>query len=248
MRFTDKVAVVTGAGRGIGAAIAARLHAEGARVAVVSRTDTNSGKVADELNTIRPDSARGYAADAAAHEEVAALCRRILADFGRVDILVNNAGITRDTLALRMGVEDWDAVIATNLRGAFSFTQGFLRGMVKQRAGRIINISSVSGLAGNAGQTNYAASKAGLLGYTKSLAREVATRNVTVNAVAPGFIATDMTGVLSDQIRAKVLAEIPVGRFGDPAEIASAVAFLASDEAAYITGQTLTVDGGMVMS
>lgn len=248
MRLADKIAVVTGAGRGIGGAIATRLHAEGARVAVVSRTDINAAKVAAELNAVRPDSARAYAVDAAEHAGVTEICSRILAEFGRVDILVNNAGITRDTLALRMGVEDWDAVITTNLRGAFSFTQGFLRGMVKQRAGRIINISSVSGLMGNAGQTNYAASKAGLLGYTKSLAREVAGRNITVNAVAPGFITTDMTGVLSEQIRTQVLAEIPIGRFGDPAEIAAAVAFLASDEAGYITGQTLTVDGGMVMA
>ena len=247
MRFNDKVAVVTGAGRGIGAAIAARLHAEGARVAVVSRTEANSAKVAAELNAARPGSAVGYAVDAADHEAVGAVCARILQDFGRADILVNNAGITRDTLALRMGVEDWDAVLATNLRGAFSFTQGFLRPMVKQRSGRIIHISSVSGLAGNVGQTNYAASKAGLLGYAKSLAREVAGRNITVNVVAPGFIDTDMTGVLSEQIRTQVLAQIPVARFGTPSEIAAAVAFLASDEAAYITGQTLAVDGGMVM-
>jgi 3-oxoacyl-[acyl-carrier protein] reductase len=173
---------------------------------------------------------------------------RILEDFGRVDILVNNAGVTRDTLLMRMSPEDWDTVLNTNLRGAFNFTQAVQRSMIKQRSGRIINISSVIGLIGNAGQANYAASKAGLIGFTKSVARELASRGITVNAVAPGLIETDMTSVLSDEIRKNILSKIPLNSLGQPDDIASAVAFLASAEARYITGQVLAVDGGMVMS
>jgi len=172
---------------------------------------------------------------------------QILQDFGKIDILINNAGMTRDGLAMRMSLEDWDSVINTNLRGAFSFTQAVLRAMVKRRSGRIINISSVSGIMGNAGHTNYAASKAGLIGFTKSLARELAGRNITVNAVAPGFITTDMTAGLSDKVKETLHAKIPLGKTGTPEDIANAVAFLASAEAGYITGQTLCVDGGIVM-
>jgi 3-oxoacyl-[acyl-carrier protein] reductase len=247
MRFENQVAVVTGAGRGIGHAIAGRLANEGARVACVSRTEANAKKTADEINAMRADAAKYYAVDVGDHAAVQKIGAQILQDFGKIDILINNAGMTRDGLAMRMSLEDWDSVINTNLRGAFSFTQAVLRAMVKRRSGRIINISSVSGIMGNAGQTNYAASKAGLIGFTKSLARELAGRNITVNAVAPGFITTDMTAGLSDKVKETLRAKIPLGKTGTPEDIANAVAFLASAEAGYITGQTLCVDGGIVM-
>jgi 3-oxoacyl-[acyl-carrier protein] reductase len=246
-RFENQVAIVTGAGRGIGEAIAKRLAAEGAKIAVVSRTESNSQKTAEVLNALAPDTAKPYAVDVADFDAVQKVGEQILADFGRADVLVNNAGITRDNLAMRMSSEDWDVVLNTNLKGAFNFTRAVLRAMVKQRGGRIINISSVSGLLGLAGQANYAASKAGLIGFTKTLARELASRNITANVVAPGFIETDMTAVLSDDIRKGALAQIPQGRMGAGEDIAAAVAFLASPEAAYITGQVLAVDGGMSM-
>jgi len=247
MRFENQIALVTGAGRGIGHAIAVRLASEGASVACVSRTQANAKRTAGEINIIRADAAKAYAVDVADHAAVQKIGAQILEDFMKIDILVNNAGVTRDGLAMRMSIEDWDAVINTNLRGAFNFTQAIVRAMTKQRSGRIINISSVIGLIGNAGQTNYAASKAGLIGFTKSLAKELASRNITVNAVAPGFITTDMTAELSDEIKKSIHAKIPLGRTGAPEEIASAVAFLASAEANYITGQVLCVDGGIVM-
>jgi 3-oxoacyl-[acyl-carrier protein] reductase len=240
-------AIVTGAGRGIGEAIARRLARDGARVACVSRSESNAARTADAINAVSPGAARAYAVDVADRAAVAALCETILADFGRIDILVNNAGVTRDGLAMRMSEEDWDLVIDTNLKGAFNFMQGIMRPMVKQRSGRIINISSVAGLGGNAGQANYAASKAGLIGLTKTLALELASRSITVNAVAPGFINTDMTVGLPDAVKTMVLGKIPLARFGNPEDIAAAVAFLAGPEASYITGQTLTVDGGMIM-
>ncbi len=248
MRFEKQVAIVTGAGRGIGHAIAVRLASEGARVACVSRSEENARRTSDEINGMRSEAARFYAVDVADHATVQQTGARILEDFGKVDILVNNAGVTRDGLSMRMPVADWDTVINTNLRGAFNFVQSVERAMIKQRSGRIINISSVIGLIGNAGQTNYAASKAGLIGFTKSLARELASRGITVNAVAPGFIATDMTGALPEEIQKRIVAQIPLSRVGEPTDIASSVAFLASTEAAYITGQVLCVDGGMVMS
>jgi 3-oxoacyl-[acyl-carrier protein] reductase len=247
MRFENQNAIVTGAGRGIGHAIAVRLASEGARVACVSRNEENAKRAADELNILRADSARHYAVDVADHAAVQKIGAKILEDFTKIDILVNNAGVTRDGLAMRMSVEDWDTVINTNLRGAFNFAQAILRAMIKQRSGRIINITSVIGLIGNAGQANYAASKAGLIGFTKSLARELASRNITVNAVAPGFITTDMTAGLSDEIKKTIQSQIPLGKTGVPEDVASTVAFLASVEANYITGQVLCVDGGMVM-
>ncbi len=247
MKLENQVAIVTGAGRGIGQAIANRLANEGAKIACVSRTEANAAKVAEEINAAHPGAAKAYAVDVADAKAVETLAEKIIEEFGRVDILVNNAGLTRDGLAMRMSEEDWDVVIDTNLKGAFNFIQGVLRTMVRQRVGRIVNISSVSGLVGNAGQANYAASKAGLLGLSKSLARELASRNITVNVVAPGFITTDMTQVLPDNVKTAVLAGIPLGKFGEPDDIAAAVAFLASPEAKYITGQTLAVDGGMVM-
>jgi len=247
MRFENQIAIVTGAGRGIGRAIAVRFANEGARVACVSLTEANAKKTADEINTMRADAGKAYAVDVADHDAVQKVGAQIFEDFGKIDILINNAGVTRDGLVMRMSVEDWDSVINTNLRGAFNFTQSIVRAMTKQRSGRIINISSVIGLMGNAGQTNYAASKAGLIGFTKSLARELASRNITVNAVAPGFITTDMTAGLSDEIKKTIHSKIPLGRTGAPEDIASAVAFLASAEANYITGQVLCVDGGIVM-
>ena len=247
MKFKDQVAVVTGAGRGIGHAIAVRLANEGARVASVSRSEANAQRTAVEINGSTPDVSRAYAVDVADHAAVQKTGTQILEDFGRVDILVNNAGVTRDGLAMRMSQEDWDVVIDTNLKGAFNFVQAFIRSMAKQRSGRIINISSVVGLMGNAGQVNYSASKAGLIGLTKSLARELAGRGITVNAVAPGLIETDMTGVLSDEIRQSILEKVPLGKLGQPNDIAAAVEYLASAEASYVTGQVLTVDGGMAM-
>jgi len=247
MRFDNQVAIVSGAGRGIGHAITLRLASEGARVACVSRTEANAKRTADEINGNYADSAKAYAVDVADHGAVQKIGAQILEEFGKIDILVNNAGVTRDGLSVRMSIEEWDVVINTNLKGAFNFVQAVQRAMIKRRSGRIINISSVIGLIGNAGQTNYAASKAGLIGFTKALARELASRNITVNAVAPGFIATDMTARLTDEIKKTLEAQIPLGKTGQPENIASAVAFLASAEASYITGQVLSVDGGMVM-
>ena len=245
--FENQVAIVTGAGRGIGEAIAKRFAEKGAKLAVVSRTELNSQKTADAINALSPDAAKPYSVDVADYDAVQKIGERILADFGRCDVLVNNAGVTRDTLIMRMGSEDWDVVLDTNLKGAFNFIRAVLRPMVKQRKGRIINISSVSGLMGLAGQANYAASKAGLVGLTKTVARELASRNITANVVAPGFVETDMTSVLTEDVRKAALTQIPLTRFGAVDDIAAAVTFLASPEASYITGQVLAVDGGMSM-
>ncbi len=246
-KLQDKVAVVTGGGRGIGKAVAESFAAEGAKVAVVSRTAGNAQAAADAINAAYPGAARAYAVDVADSAATAELGKQVLADFGHVDILVNNAGVTKDGLLLRMSDEDWDAVLNTNLKGAFNLVKAFQRSLLKQKGARIINVASVIGLIGNAGQANYAASKAGLIGFTKSVAREFAGRAVTVNAIAPGFIETDMTDALNDQLKEGILSKIPLGSFGQARDIAAAAVFLASDDARYITGQVLAVDGGMVM-
>lgn len=245
-QLANQVAVVTGAGRGIGRAIALKFAAEGADIACVSRTAENSEKVAREVRALGRQ-AWAYAVDVADASAVAAAAEKILADAGRVDILVNNAGVTRDTLLMRMSDADWDTVLDTNLKGAFLFTKALARSFIKQRSGRIINVSSVVGLIGNAGQCNYAASKAGLIGFTKSVAREVASRGITVNALAPGFVETDMTAALKEDRRGELLKQIPLGCLGQPDDIAAAALYLASPAARYVTGQVLTVDGGMAM-
>lgn len=245
-QLANQVAVVTGAGRGIGRAIALKFAQEGADVVCVSRTVENSEKVASEIRALGR-KAWAFAVDVADSNAVAEAGEKILAETGRVDILVNNAGVTKDGLLMRMSDADWDTVLNTNLKGAFSFTKAFTRTFARQRSGRIINISSVIGLMGNAGQCNYAASKAGLIGFTKSVARELASRGVTCNAIAPGFIETDMTSVLNEEMRNALLKQIPLNTFGNADDIAAAALFLASAGARYITGQVLTVDGGMVM-
>ncbi len=241
-----QIAVVTGAGRGIGRAIALKFADEGADVVCVSRTVENSQKVADEVKA-KGRRAWAVAVDVSDPAGVNAAAELILKDAGRVDILVNNAGVTRDNLLMRMSEEEWDTVLNTNLRGAFVLTKAFTRSFLKQRSGRVINLASVVGLMGNAGQANYAASKAGLIGFTKSVAREFASRGITVNAIAPGFVETDMTAVLKDEIKAELMKRIPLGALGSVDDIAGAALYLASPAARYVTGQVLTVDGGMVM-
>jgi 3-oxoacyl-[acyl-carrier protein] reductase len=245
-QLANQVAVVTGAGRGIGRAIALKFAAEGADVVCVSRTAENSEKVAGEVRALGR-KAWAYAVDVADSAAVKAAADKISAEAGRVDILVNNAGVTRDGLVMRMSDADWDSVLNTNLKGAFLFIRAFTRLFLKQRSGRIINVASIIGLIGNAGQCNYAASKAGLIGLTQSIARELASRNVTVNALAPGFIETDMTAALNEELKAGLLKQIPLNSFGQAEDIAAAALFLAGPGARYITGQVLTVDGGMVM-
>ena len=245
-QLENQIAVVTGAGRGIGRAIALKFAGAGANVVCVSRTQENSEKVAAEIRALGRQ-AWALAVDVADGKAVKAATEKILTDCGKIDVLVNNAGVTRDGLLMRMSDEDWDAVLNTNLKGAFHLTREFFRVFAKQRAGRIINITSVIGLIGNPGQCNYAASKAGLIGFTQSVARELASRGVTVNAIAPGFIETDMTSDLNEELKANILRAIPMGKFGAADDIAEAALFLASPAARYITGQVLTVDGGMVM-
>ncbi|MDB4808055.1 3-oxoacyl-[acyl-carrier-protein] reductase [Verrucomicrobia bacterium] len=244
--LADKIAVVTGAGRGIGRAVALAYAKMGADVVCVSRTEENSAKVAAEVEAIG-SRAWAVAVDVSDTAAVDAAAKGILESTGRVDILVNNAGVTRDNLLMRMSEEEWDTVIDTNLKGAFNFTKALTRPFIKQRSGRIINIASVIGLIGNAGQSNYAASKAALIGFTKSIAKELATRGITVNAIAPGFIETDMTAALSEKMREGILGNVPLERFGSPDDIAHAAVFLAMEPSGYITGQVLAVDGGMVM-
>jgi len=241
--LTGRVAIVTGASRGIGRAVARTLASAGASVVAGARGD-HAAEVAGEI-TAAGGKAIAVTLDVTDDASIAAAVASASSAFGKVDILVNNAGITRDTLMLRMKRDDWDAVIATNLTGAFTCTQAVLKGMVKQRYGRIVTISSVVGQSGNAGQANYAASKAGLIGFSKALAREVASRNITVNVVAPGLIDTDMTRAITDAAQQDWAASIPLGRLGTPDDIAAAVCFLASDAASYITGHVLAVNGGM---
>ncbi|MEI6193157.1 MAG: 3-oxoacyl-[acyl-carrier-protein] reductase [Verrucomicrobiota bacterium] len=245
-QLANQIAVVTGAGRGIGRAIALKFAAEGADVVCVSRTQENSEKVAAEIRALGR-KAWAHAVDVADSPAVSAAAEKILTESVKVDILVNNAGVTRDGLVMRMSDEDWDTVLDTNLKGAFLFTKAFSRAFAKQRSGRIINISSVIGLIGNPGQSNYAASKAGLFGFTQSVAREFGSRGITANCIAPGFIETDMTAELNAELKANILKQIPMGKFGAAEDIANAALFLASASARYITGQVLTVDGGMVM-
>ena len=240
-----KVAVVTGAARGIGKAIALEFAKEGADVAFTDLVIDDNGKATEAEIAALGVKAKGYASNAANFEETHKVIEEIVKDFGRIDILVNNAGITRDGLAARMSDDDFDAVIDINLKGTFHCCRAAAKLMMKQRWGRIVNMSSVVGVYGNAGQVNYAASKAGVIGLTKSLARELARRNITANAVAPGFIATDMTDALSDAQREAIVSRIGSGRLGEPDDIAHLVRFLASDEASYITGQVICVDGGM---
>jgi len=242
-----KVALVTGGSRGIGRAIALRLGQEGAHVAVCARNVEAAGEVASEIEGLgRKCLVR--ACDVADTEQAGALIASTIEELGQLDILVNNAGVTRDNLLMRMKEEDWDEVLAINLKGAFNCARAAVRPMLKARGGRIVNITSVVGLQGNAGQANYAASKAGLIGLTKSLARELASRGITANAVAPGLVPeTGMTGELAAEVQQQMLSAVPLGRAGTPEDVAHAVAFLASKQAAYITGQVLAVDGGMVM-
>ena len=241
--LSGKTAFVTGSTRGIGLAIAQTLYAAGAKVAVVGRDAERASTVASGLG----ERAAGVACDVAVGDQVTAAISAAERVLGPIDILVNNAGLTRDNILLRLTEEDWDAVLDANLKGAFHTTRAVIKGMMKRRAGRIINMTSIVGLTGNKGQANYAASKAGLIGFTKSVAKEYASRNILVNCIAPGFIETDMTASLPDEARASLLEQIALGRLGRPEDVAGTVLFMASDLAAYITGQVLVVDGGMVV-
>jgi 3-oxoacyl-[acyl-carrier protein] reductase len=245
--LSGRVALVTGSTRGIGRAIAEVLARAGATVAVSGRSPEQARQVADSLQDAFGTDARGFAADLADSAQAAQLVEQVEATFGRVDILVNNAGLTRDNLLMRLKDDDWNAVVDANLRAAFVTCRAVSRGMMKRRWGRIINVASVVGLTGNKGQANYAASKAGLIGLTKSIAKELGSRNILANVVAPGFIATDMTAAMTDEARATLSAGIPLERLGTPHDVAGLVAVLASELTAYVTGQVFVVDGGLVM-
>jgi 3-oxoacyl-[acyl-carrier protein] reductase len=246
MDFMKRTAMVTGASRGIGKACALELARAGAKVVLAARQIDKLEEVAAEIRTAGGE-AFVVVMDLASHESIKTAVSTASKEFGRIDILVNNAGVTKDNLALRMKPDDWNIVLQTNLSGAFFCIQQVISPMMRERWGRIVNISSVVGQAGNPGQANYVASKAGLIGLTKSLAQELASRNITVNAVAPGFIETDMTGVLKEEQKARITQGIPMGRIGTPGEVAAAVRFLASEEASYITGNVIDVNGGMYM-
>lgn len=243
----QQVVVVTGASRGIGRAIAVQFARAGAIVIVNYRGDEGAARETAAAVEAAGGTATLVQGDVAVRDEAERVIEAAIQGYGRLDVLVNNAGITRDGLLMRMSDDDWNTVLATNLTGAFHTTRAALRPMVRKRQGRIINVTSIVGLTGNAGQGNYAAAKAGLIGFTKSVAREVASRNITVNAVAPGYIVTEMTAQLPDDAKAKIAGQIPLGRLGLPEDVAGVVAFLASPAAAYITGSVLTVDGGMTM-
>ena len=247
MNFEGKVALVTGSSSGIGAATARELAAGGAAVAVHYRGNADGAQAVADAIRASGGACALFQADVSHPDQAAALVKSVQEQLGGLDILVNNAGTTRDNLLLTMKEEEWDAVISTNLKSVYAVSKAALRGMVRKRWGRIINLTSVVGLSGQAGQTNYAASKAGIIGFTKSLAREVASRSITVNAVAPGFIPTALTDVLNEEMRASILKETPLGRMGTPEEVAWAVAFLADERSGFITGHVLTVDGGLVM-
>ncbi len=245
--FSDRVVIVTGAGRGIGEAVAHAFAALGAKVAVLSRTEANAERTATRINEAHPESAKAFAVDVADFDAMQAVGKEVIAAFGKADILINNAGVTRDGLALRMSEADWNLVLDTNLKGAFNTVKAFQRYLIKSEAPRVINIGSVVGLIGNPGQLNYAASKAGLIGFTKALAREYASRNLTANVIAPGFITTDMTSELGEESQNAALENIPLKKFGAPEDIARTAVFLAGEGGRYITGQVLAVDGGMAM-
>lgn len=247
MNLAGKAALVTGASRGIGREIALELARQGANVAVnFSGSEAKANEVVDEIKALGK-KAFAVKCNVGNGEEVTAMIKETIEQFGKLDILVNNAGITKDNLLMRMKEEEWDDVININLKGVFLCTKAVTRQMMKQRSGRIINIASIVGVSGNPGQANYVAAKAGVIGLTKTTAKELASRNITVNAIAPGFISTDMTEKLSEEVKAEMLKQIPLARFGEPKDIAKTAAFLASDDSAYMTGQTLHIDGGMVM-
>ena len=247
MNFENKTAVITGGSRGIGLAIAKKLAEGGANIAVLYVGDETEGKAAKAELEQYGTKVEQYFCDVSDFEKSKAVCEQVIGEFGKVDILINNAGITRDKLVLNMDENDFDAVINVNLKGTFNMIKHFYKHFMKNRGGRIVSTSSIVGLIGNAGQANYSASKAGIIGLTKSVARELAGRNVTVNAVAPGYIGTDMTNVLPDKVKETMKAQIPAKRIGTPEDVANVVAFLCSDEAAYVTGEVIRVDGGLAI-